>query len=152
MTVSLQSPPVLLSPTNLQMEHISLEAVLLRWDYNDSMTQCVDMLPVSVRFLVQCDRDGNGFANASDLLNGTVYTFNLLCQITKYQFRVLAYKDGMFSEPSLPTYAFLNGVTGMYLGNVVKLSNQDARKWGHQDSFCCSKCHVCALKPERLSN
>ena len=78
------------------------------------MSSYIDMSTDSVQFLVQCDRDGIGFANASDLLNMTTYTFDLLCQTTTYQFRVLAYRGGVFSKPSPPTYLFLNGVTGTH--------------------------------------
>lgn len=134
---------VLPPPTDLQMEHISLAAVLLHWSY-ENMTTHINMSTVSVQFLVQCDRDGIGFATASGLLNVTMYTFDLLCQTTAYQFRVLAYSDGVYSIPSIPTYSFVNGVTGTYTSWLCDCT----RTPGHsehldkKDIFCCSNYHT----------
>ena len=103
------------------MEHLSLGAVVLQWDYHDNnnnnnnnnaATSTDKQTESPVLFLVQCSRDRSEFANASDLLNTTEYVFDMLCQAAVYQFQVLAYNGGVFSKPSPPTYTFISGVTG----------------------------------------
>lgn len=95
--------------------------MLLSWNYNNISTIDKGEKLVPVQFLVQCKHDGKKFVNSSDLLNSTEYQFDQLWWASSYQFQVLAYRSGVFSVPSSPTYTFINGITGIYTYTVYYL-------------------------------
>ena len=99
--------PSVPSPTNVQLRFINASAVLITWAYPPDPS-----LLSPAQFLVQVSHDGDPYQNSSDLLNVTEFVYLGMKYSAYYQFKVIAYQEGVASSPTETNY-FLNGITGM---------------------------------------
>jgi len=93
------------SPSSVKLEFVNISAVQISWSYP------FEDVPAPVQFILQCSKDGQPYRDASDLLNSTQVVYGHMLLSAYYQFRVVAYHGGVASEPSQPSYSFLNGIT-----------------------------------------
>lgn len=64
-----------------------------------------------IRFKVQVSHDGDPYEDVSELLEDMEFVFGGMLFSGYYQFQVVAYFEGVASEPVETDY-FINGVTG----------------------------------------
>ena len=98
--------PAIPPPSSVKLEFINISAVLVSWSYP------FEDVPPPIQFLLQCSKDGRPYQNVTTLMNDTQFVFGPMLLSAYYQFRVRAYRRGVASEPSQPSYSFLNGITG----------------------------------------
>ena len=98
--------PAIPPPSSVKLEFINISAVLVSWSYP------FEDVPPPIQFLLQCSKDGRPYQNVTKLMNDTQFVFGHMLLSAYYQFRVRAYRRGVASEPSQPSYSFLNGITG----------------------------------------
>ena len=103
-------------PGKLTVQTINITAVLISWSYSYD-------LPSPIYFYVQCSVDGDPFVNISGLIlfggGTTSYVYHGLRFQAFYQFQVIASFGGESSEPSSPSNAFINGVTGKWWKDIM---------------------------------
>ena len=98
--------PAIPPPSSVKLEFINISAVLVSWSYP------FEDVPPPIQFLLQCSKDGRPYQNVTKLMNSTQFVFGHMLLSAYYQFRVTAYRRGVASHPSQPSYSFLNGITG----------------------------------------
>ena len=98
--------PAIPPPSSVELEFINISAVLVSWSYP------FQDVPPPIQFLLQCSKDGGPYQNVTKLMNSTQWVFGHMLLSAYYQFRVRAFHRGVASEPSQPSYSFLNGITG----------------------------------------
>lgn len=93
-------------PTDIQLLFINLSSVRISWKYPSGDDT------LSIGFLVRVSHDGDPYQDASRLLKQEkVFVFDKMLFSGYYQFLVVAYFEGVASEPAVTDY-FINGVTG----------------------------------------
>lgn len=97
------------TPSTPETLHINMSSVNITWTYSDAPTDPPTQFIVQIRSQSFGD---NKFHNLTTPLSKLYYVYTGLVYGVFYQFRVIAVRNGSFSEPSPSSFIFDNGMTG----------------------------------------